>query len=124
MPSEGHDHFGTDRGDLTLKKVVTGANLVWQWIAIVGWPTLDDIRNEHARTGEADRFEKLVQKLTGLANERAALLVFVVTGSLANEQDVGMRRPFAWNGLRPGTRQRAGGTTRDLTRNLGETLFN
>ena len=118
-PSEGNDHFGANRVDLSLQKMSTRPDLIRLRISIVWRPALDDVRNENVAAFQADRRQKLFEKLPSRADERMALLILVKTRRFPNEHNRCIGRAVAGNGLVTGARQRARGTKGDL---LGDVL--
>jgi len=116
--SERDDQLGSDGGDLPLEEMIAGANLFGLRVSIVRGSALHDVCNENILTLEPDRGKELVEKLTGWTDERAALLIFVVAGGFANEEDLGGWRPVAGNGLEAVAGQRASGTAGDLSGDL------
>ena len=63
---------------------------------------LDGVRHVHRSAVDPDFRERLVEHPAGGADERPALLVLLVARLLADEHRVGIARPLAEDGLRPG----------------------
>src|SRR5205085_8335120 len=88
MTPERHDHFRLYDLDLLLEILPARFDFVSLWIAVVRWPVLHDVRDEHLLAVEPDRSQQLVEELSGGADKRPALLVLVELGPFADEHDV------------------------------------
>src|SRR5207302_477451 len=78
---------------------VTRRDLIGKRVPVL-WRTVpDDVRDEDLRAVESDTDEELIEQLTGRADERTALLIFVEAGSLAEEEDAALAAPLPRHSL-------------------------
>ena len=89
--TETTDDLRTDGRELLFHKRIAGGNFIRFGIAILRGPALEDIADIDILTFEANGLDNLRQQLTGPADERQALLVFIVTRSFAYEYEFGIR---------------------------------
>ena len=107
-----HDDQGVYGGDLAVEVGIAGADLVGFRVAVVRWATFDDVGDEDLLPAHADGAEQAFEKLTGGANERPALLVFVEAGGFADEQQGAIGVALTGYGVRASLVQRAFSRTR------------
>jgi hypothetical protein len=60
-------------------------------VAVAGRPAAQHVGDEDLVAGQPDLAQQRVEQLSGLADERQALLVLVAPGRLADEHQVGVR---------------------------------
>src|SRR5687767_14203805 len=72
---ERHDDLRLDDVDLPQEKRLALDHFVGLRIAIAGWATLQDVRDENVLAPEANRLDDLRQQLAGAADERLTLNV-------------------------------------------------
>ena len=102
-----HDHQGVYGGDLAVEVGVAGADLAGFRVAVVGRAALNDVGNEDLLPAHADGPEQAFEKLTGGADERPALLIFVEAGGFADEQQGAIGVALTGYGVRASLVQRA-----------------
>src|SRR5438128_2799128 len=81
-----HD-FRTDRSELLFQEWIAGSDFIRLGIPVIRRPALEDIANVDVFAFEIDGLDDLCQELSRPADERQALLVFVITRSLAHEYE-------------------------------------
>ena len=102
-----NDHQGVYGGDLAVEVGIAGADLAGFRVAVVRRAALDDVGNEDLLPAHADGAEQAFEELTGGANERPALLVFVEAGGFADEQQGAVGVALTGYGVRAALVQRA-----------------
>src|SRR5439155_24593255 len=85
IAAEGDNHQGLDDADLLCEPAGAGVDFCRQRIAVARRATLDDIRDEDLVPFEPDAPEQLLEELAGGADERAGLLVVVISRRFADE---------------------------------------
>ena len=66
--------------------IAAGDDLVRQRRPVIRRAALDDVGNEYLLALQAHGHNHLIEQVAGAADERPALLVFVLTGALAYKQ--------------------------------------
>src|SRR4051812_19251906 len=85
------DNLRLDRRELAKQEWLARRNLVRFRIAIARWTALQHVRDIHIVARQPHRLDHLRQQLTGAADKRYALLVFVRARGLADEHHVSVR---------------------------------
>ena len=114
VTAERHDHRRIEHLELALQIWRAGGNLVRLGVAVAGRPALDDVGDENLLAPPADLAQQLVEQVAGRTDERAALLVLVVAGSLADEDDLGLGMALPGHGQGAALVQRAQRADRHL----------
>src|SRR5215469_5077489 len=89
--TERHDGLRLDGADLPHEKRDAGVAFVFFRGAILRGPAFHDIRYVHVFAAQAHGCNHIVQQLTGAADERQPLRVFIGTRAFANEHQLGLR---------------------------------
>jgi hypothetical protein len=90
--SERHDQLRVDEVELGFEERLTGFDLCRQRIAVSRRAAAERVRDVHIRAFQTEfLLDQLGQQLSGRPDERLALLVLVVAGGLAHEDQVGVR---------------------------------
>ena len=97
--AQGADQLRSNQLNLLQEKRLTRFHFVLLWIAIVGRPALDDVRNVDVIARETCRGEEVVQELAGCSDERFPFLIFIETRRFPDEHDTGVRIPDAEHNL-------------------------
>src|SRR6266700_3727365 len=100
IAAQRHDHMGLNSGDLAIQIVVTGSNLFRERIAIVGGTTFDNVGNKDIGAFQIDTSQEFIQELSGRPHKGTPLSIFLLAGSLSNEEDFGMGIAFTWDSFR------------------------
>jgi hypothetical protein len=109
------NHPGVDDFDLTPKPVaVAGSQLVVTRLPIIPRTAFDAIGDKYPTPLQTASLEKPVEKLPGTPTEWASLLIFKLTGCLADEENWRMRRAFARHCLVSAFMKRAPDTAADI----------
>src|ERR1700722_6907768 len=87
--SEADDYFWRDGIDLAQQEWRTLLDFVALRSAIFRRATFDDVADVDVFALQAHRFDHLRQKLSGAADEREALHVFIVTWAFADKDELG-----------------------------------
>src|SRR5262245_1167400 len=98
--AERDDHLRLHSVNLTKQERLALLDFVRFGIAVTRRPALDHVGDINILAPEADRLDDFRQQLTGPADERLALHVFVGTGSLADEHQISLRVADAEDHLR------------------------
>src|SRR5712691_380382 len=114
VPAQGHDDARLQYLEVASKPDVAGSDLLGQRVAVLRRAVTDHVGDEDAAAVEADAREKLIEELAGRTDEGLSLQILVVAGRLAEEEDPGLARTVAWNGLPRAPMERAGGARADL----------
>jgi hypothetical protein len=83
------DDAGVNEGNLAVEIGSASGYLVRVRVAVIGRAAFHHISYEDVVTGEAGDAEQFVEELAGIADERAALAVFVVARPLTDEHHLG-----------------------------------
>src|SRR5262245_56876547 len=102
--AERDDHLRLHDLDLPEEKRLALLHFVRLRIPVARRPALDDVRDVDILASEADRFDDLGEQLTGTADERLTLNVFVAARRLAGEHQVGLWMSDAEHDLPPAER--------------------
>jgi hypothetical protein len=121
LPSD--DNLRPQQLQLFLQIRRTFLHFIRFWVAIARRAALEDIADEHIRTRQAHSGDDLVEQLSGPADERAALAVFVFAGGFADERDPGTGVALARHGMGPGLGQFALLALGDLCGDAGQAGF-
>src|SRR5215469_5156556 len=89
--TERHDGLRLDGADLPHEKRDAGVAFVFFRGAILRGPAFHDIRYVHVFAAQAHGCNHIVQQLTGAADERQPLRVFIGTRAFADEHQLGLR---------------------------------
>src|SRR6185295_5865610 len=100
--------------ELALEVRRARGDLVGLRVAVAGRPALHDVGDEDLLAPPADRGEEADEQLAGAADERPALGILGLAGTLADEHDLGVRMALAGHGLRPPLGELAAGAGTDL----------
>ena len=114
MATERDDGAGSEHFQVAPQPDVARGDLVRERVAVLRGPVPDDVGDEHLAPVEPDAGEQLVEELARGADERPALHVLVVAGSLAEEEDPRLARPVAGDRLPGAAMERARGASADL----------
>src|SRR5262249_40096937 len=87
--SETTNDLRANGGKLLPEKWIAGTNLVWFRIAVIRRAALQNIANVNVFALKVDRLDDLREQLAGAHDEGQALLIFVVSGSFTNEDELG-----------------------------------
>ena len=120
--AETADDFRFDGGELPSKKWITSGNFIRLGIAIVRRPAFENVADIDLFALQIDGFDDLGEKLAGAADERQALLVFVVAGSFTDEYQFGIGIAGAKNDVRARWSELAALAVADFSANEIETL--
>ncbi len=104
-PSEAANNLRGDDLQLLLENGQTAGHLGRSGVAVSGGSALEDVTDVDVVAGEAHAFgEDVVEELSGASDKGQALLVLIVTGGLADEDQSGVRIALAKNrvGAGPG----------------------
>src|SRR5437773_9504556 len=99
--AERDDHLRLDDFDLPEQERLAGLDFVLLGVPVLWRTTLDHIRNVDVIAREADRLDDFREELTGAADERDALDVFVMARRLADKHEVGRRIAHSEHDLLP-----------------------
>ncbi len=105
--AERADDARRDELDLAQQIGLAGLDLFGLGVAVVRRPRLEHVGDVDLLAREADGAEELLEQLARLADERPALLVFVVAGRLAYEHEVAVRVALAEHDAGAGAREQA-----------------
>src|SRR3990172_6257655 len=114
VAAQANDDPGPYQLDLALEVLAAGLDLPGQRVAVVRWPALDDVRDEHLLAAQAAGGDKLFQKTPGRAGEGTGLLVLVESRRLADKQHFSVRRAFTGDSVGAGAAEVAVGAGSDL----------
>jgi hypothetical protein len=103
--AEAADKFWLNDRQLPLEEIATVGGFRGGWIPITGRTALQDVENVHILAPQRAGFDDLVEQLTGAADKRFALPVFIRARGLAQEHEPGQRIPHAKYRLRTGGSQ-------------------
>src|SRR5262245_33223168 len=91
--AERDDDLRFDRVDLTEQERLAFLDFVGFRVAVLGWTALDDVCDVDIFALEPDGLDNLRQLLSGPADKRDALNIFITPRRLSDEHQVGMRIP-------------------------------
>src|SRR6185312_691907 len=96
---------GRRSNDLQLAHQIRTARVDFDWkrVAIPGRPVLQHVDNEYVLACELDSLENFGEQLTGLADERAAGLVFTRARRLADAHETRCRAALTRHGMLGGS---------------------
>lgn len=97
--AEGDDGLGADGFDLLAE--VSGAciDFIGGGISVAGGAALDDVGDVNLCPVKTHSVDLFFEELAGAADEGASLLVFVLSGALADEHDLGVVVAFSEDGV-------------------------
>src|SRR5215216_1196977 len=102
MTPERHNDTRIDDFNLIVEIIAgTRFDLDRLWIAIPRWTALYDIGDKYIGACHACLGKQLIQKFARCADKRASLLIFIRTGTLADEHDLGMGGSFSRHRMSP-----------------------
>ena len=102
---ERHDDGRLDQLDLAPQPRLAALDLLRMRIAVLRRPALQDVGDEDVVALKADPLEQRRQQLAGGSDERDSLLVLLLAGGLADEEDAGVGVSGSEDDLRPGLRK-------------------
>src|SRR5580765_4655349 len=88
--TKGHHDFRLDHRDLPHEKWRAGITLVSLRSAVPRWTALHNVRDVDLFALQAHRLDHVVQQLSGAANERLSLHVFVGSWTFADKHELGI----------------------------------
>src|SRR3989442_985685 len=113
VAAEGDDDPWPQNLEVAAQPYVACRDLLGQRVTVLRWPVADDVGDEDLAPIEADAGQELVEVLSGSADEWLSLEVLVVAGSLAQEEDPGLRRALSGDRLPGAAMKRTRGAAAD-----------
>ena len=107
-PAQTDDELRIDQGNLPIQPGTAGGHLGRLRIAVVRRPALHHVRNINPAPVEVDHLQHRVEKLPRGADKGNALQVFLLSGPLADEHEIGMLVPDAEDKVVPPLTERTG----------------